>query len=521
LAGKILRRTLIVVGCIVVLFVAAATVLTLTERGRLRGYLSTALSERFHSDVEIHDISVYVYPRVYLVAHGISLRLHGRTDVPPLLTMQTLTVSADLPELLAKTKHVARVNIEGLNITVPPRPLVKNEEPKPPKKPITLPLVIDEITAEDAKLVTLPRDANKEPHEWDIHHLVMEAFSFEQAAHFHATLTNPKPIGEIDSSGEFGPWDAEDPGETPVEGTFSFSNADLSSLKGLGGILSSKGKYDGVLDNLNVEGDTDTPDFSLDVSGNPVHLTTHYVAVVDGTNGDTHLKPVIAHFLHTTVEANGDIIGIRGIAGKDIELDSVVRDGRVEDLLRLVMKSDTPTMTGRVSLTAKISLPPHPGEKVFDRLGLDGRFGVSGGHFTSDVVQGRVDTLSRKGQGEPKNEEIEDVISNLRGNFILKDRQATFSDLAFDVRGASVQLSGTYDMANETLDFHGHLLMKAKISQMTTGVKSFFLKAVDPFFSKNGGTDLPIKITGTRAHPTFGLDRGHGEEKKREQNGKG
>jgi len=279
--------------------------------------------------------------------------------------------------------------------------------------------------------------------------------------------------------------------------------------------LSSKGKYSGVLDSLNVEGDTDTPDFSLDVSGNPVHLTTHYVAVVDGTNGDTTLKPVVAHFLHTTVEASGDIAGIRGKPGKDIELDSVVRDGRIEDLLELVMKGDKPVMTGRVSLTAKISLPPVADVKIIERLDLDGKFGVTGGHFTSDVVQGRVDSLSRRAQGQPKNEEIDDVISNLRAQFVLKNRRATFSDLEFDVQGARLQLAGTYDLGAETLDFHGHLVMNAKLSQMTTGAKSFFLKAVDPFFSKHGQTDLPIRITGTRSHPEFGLDRGHGNDSKK------
>jgi hypothetical protein len=42
-----------------------------------------------------------------------------------------------------------------------------------------------------------------------------------------------------------------------------------------------------------------------------------------------------------------------------------------------------------------------------------------------------------------------------------------------------------------------------------TGWKRFVLKPVDPFFSKPGaGTLLPIKITGNRAHPQFGLDRG-------------
>jgi hypothetical protein len=40
-------------------------------------------------------------------------------------------------------------------------------------------------------------------------------------------------------------------------------------------------------------------------------------------------------------------------------------------------------------------------------------------------------------------------------------------------------------------------------------VKSFFLKAVDPFVKgKNAGTVLPIRITGTTENPSFGLDHG-------------
>jgi hypothetical protein len=49
---------------------------------------------------------------------------------------------------------------------------------------------------------------------------------------------------------------------------------------------------------------------------------------------------------------------------------------------------------------------------------------------------------------------------------------------------------------------------------MTTGFKSILLKPVDPLFSKNGaGTELPVKITGTKSEPHFGLDFGHHEAK--------
>ena len=57
-------------------------------------------------------------------------------------------------------------------------------------------------------------------------------------------------------------------------------------------------------------------------------------------------------------------------------------------------------------------------------------------------------------------------------------------------------------------------MMKAKLSQTTTGAKSFFLKAIDPFFKgKNAGTVLAIKITGTKDSPPVGLDRGGASNK--------
>jgi hypothetical protein len=58
------------------------------------------------------------------------------------------------------------------------------------------------------------------------------------------------------------------------------------------------------------------------------------------------------------------------------------------------------------------------------------------------------------------------------------------------------------------LHFDGTLRMKATLSEAAGGgVKSFFLKAVDPFFRKrNAGAVLPIKVRGTRSDPKFGLD---------------
>jgi len=73
-----------------------------------------------------------------------------------------------------------------------------------------------------------------------------------------------------------------------------------------------------------------------------------------------------------------------------------------------------------------------------------------------------------------------------------------------------VRLAGSYDLVPETINFTGTLVTDAKVSQMTTGFKSKLLRIVDPLFEKRGGggTEIPLKISGSRKNPSFGLDKG-------------
>jgi hypothetical protein len=460
----------------------------------------------------MQEIEVSVFPRISLVASGVVLRQKGRTDVPPLIQISKLTLAINIGGLLLKPRRITAVHLDGLQIHVPPRPQVRQEK-RPPterKKPVSV--VIGEVTSADATIELAPNKPGKLPLTLQVHSLVMHSFSFEDPAPFKAMLTNPKPFGEIATEGQFGPWEAADPGETPVSGAFHFSHADMATIRGLSGFLDSKGKYAGVLREISVEGDTDIPDFALISSGKPVHLTTHYLALIDGTNGDTELKSVHAHFLNSTVDASGLVAGAVGMRGRHVTLDAMINDARVEDMIYLVANMDKPIMTGPVTMRSKIDIPPGD-STVLDRLILDGQFGVQGAHFADSGTQGKIDALSRGGQGQPKNENIENVLSNLRGHLVVKDGRATFSTLTFKVTGASVDLRGSYDLKGQQLDFHGNLLLDGKLSQMTTGANSFLLRLADPFFKKTGGgTSLPIKITGSRSHPSFGMDLQHKSE---------
>ena len=137
-------------------------------------------------------------------------------------------------------------------------------------------------------------------------------------------------------------------------------------------------------------------------------------------------------------------------------------------------------------------------------------------HFTNEKVQGRLDSLSLRSQGKPKQaqeHEGEDVPVDLQGVFTLKDGLLSFSLLHFLIPGTHVDMTGDYSLDGQKFDFRGKARLDAKVSQMTTGWKSILLKPVDPFFSKDGaGTEVPIRITGTESEPHFGLDFGHKDE---------
>ena len=76
-----------------------------------------------------------------------------------------------------------------------------------------------------------------------------------------------------------------------------------------------------------------------------------------------------------------------------------------------------------------------------------------------------------------------------------------------------MNLTGVYSLDGNQFDFHGKARMDAKLSHMVTGWKSILLKPADPFFSKNGaGTEIPVKVTGTKSEPHFGADFGHKDE---------
>jgi hypothetical protein len=463
--------------------------------------------ERFRADVRLgkFDISV-LFPLLTITGGDVVLTKSRGSGPATLISVKEFSVHANLYGFLRTPAHIDNLELVGMEILVPPRgeKTAKQEFPRKEKYPV----ILDRLSCNDCALRIMSRKPGREPLEFLIHKLNMHDAGLGRSAPYRASLTNAKPKGEIATEGRFGPWNPDEPSLTPLSGSYTFTHADLDPFPGIAGTLESQGRFQGVLGYIEADGETAMPDFALDVSGHPMPLHTQFHATIDGTSGDTFLNPVHARLAHSTIVAKGGIYGLPGKKGKAVVLDVVVNPGKLEDLLWLGVKANRPPMNGNISFHTELDIPPGAGS-ISDRLKLNGRFVTTSAEPTNPEFQEKLKAFSRRAQGKPKDEEAGEDTFDLKGRFILNRGIASFPALNFSIPGAKLDLSGRYALRSENIDFTGHLFLKAKLSQTTTGWKSLMLKAVDPFFKgKNAGAVLPIKITGTREHPDFKLSLG-------------
>ena len=479
--------------------------------------VTETLADRLDAEVEFGGLTLHVFPTLYAEGNDLTIRHRGRTDVPPLVTIKSFTMRTSL--LSAWRRHVEHVRLEGLDIQIPPDDDQDDDAPRP--VPTSGPhlfkgpqVVVDRLVADEARLVIIPRDRSRLHRTWAMHRLRVRNVGIDTAMPFDATVTNAVPPGEIVTQGSFGPWHRDDPGHTPLEGAFTFERADLGVFKGISGILASTGTYTGELETIHAIGDADIPDFKVDVGARPVPLHVSYDAVIDGTNGDTRLERVDAAFLNTSLTAKGGVFDVEGVKGRDVRLAVVIDRGRREDVMGLAVSSPRPPMTGGLRLQANFVIPA--GEmNVVDKMRLEGRFSIDGGRFTEPAIQQKINEMSMRASGKLAKAKTPAaapppalVASDFQGRFKLADGVLQIPQLVFGIPGAGVKLHGSYALRPQTIAFSGDLYMDAKISQTVTGWKSMVLKVADPLFRQNGKTVVPIKISGTRSAPTFGMDVG-------------
>jgi len=507
----------------------------------LRAAIVKQLEEHFHARVELDSFHVSLVNGLWAEGKGLRIwppaQVEGvtvpgpnaasapeppiRPLIQPLIQIDEFRFHAPLRYRPGEPVKISVVELKGLSVDVPPKSHFAHGAPAAhagENGSLLLRFAVDSIQCNDAHLTVETGKPGKLPLEFAIAHLKLANVSANGAMHFDAELTNPKPPGTILTAGNLGPWVVNDPGETPLNGSYRFEHADLGVFKGIAGILESTGKYEGVLRDLVVDGETDTPDFRLTKFGTAVPLHTEFHAHVDGINGDTWLQPVHATLGRSHFTCEGKVVRVppgtapNGTAtpgGHEIALNVTVNGGRMEDFLRLTSKSGTPLLTGTLALKTTLEIPPGTAP-VDERLKLNGKFTLEDAQFTSAKIQSKVDELSLRGQGRPeeaRHGEGGDVRSAIASDFTMANAVITLPDLKYTVPGAEIDLKGTYGVQGGLLNFTGTAKTQATVSEMVGGWKGELLKPADRYFKKDGaGTEVPVHVNGTCKDPKFGID---------------
>ena len=496
--GLLQRRLILWIGAGIVAACCGILLAAYTFRPLLKSAIQARavamLRSEFASDVRFQQFDVSFSPRINIVLRGV---LIGNDTAHPLIQVTTANAESNL---LAPW-HIRMLVIDGLSLHIPTAGLPAVAPAKP-----AWTVSIDEMKADHARVEVLPASSDTTPLHFALDNLRVKNFNPSHAAEFSAMVVSSNPSAAIQASGRLGPWNALQPSLTPLQGTFSLSRCDLATLPGLKGTLSSQGRFQGVLRRIEIAGDANAAQFGLSSSGRSEPWHASFQAALDASDGSASIERMTGVLQTSTFTASGVAHEVQDDRRRDIALDFSVPQGRLEDIVPLAVKSAASPVSGEFHVQGKLEILP--GEQdILNRLRLDAGFTAPNARFSSLDLRERLRTASRKAEGHPNDAAAGSSIASVQGHVRLDNGVARFSDLAFDLDGASARLNGSYQLANERLDLHGEVTIEAKLSQTATGAKAFFLKAAQPFFrSKSAGARIPIKVTGTRSDPQFAVD---------------
>lgn len=452
--------------------------------------------------VEIKSFRPIYFPYAGYVAEGVTFRRQLAPGAPaqPFITVKRLTVRASYFGLFRKPHRLSTVLAEGLHMVIPGGGINLSSQSSGKFDPVS----IAELRFEQAVLDIATSSHEPGPLTFTVHSARFLNVASGSTVAFSSSVHIPEPPAEVETKGWVGPW-RNDHGtvrNTPLSGSYVLRDGNLGHYQSLMGVFSSEGEFTGTLAGLNVKGSTASPDFGARESKHHVRLHTRFAGSVDLRNGDVNLPSLQAELGKTALNATAKVAG----SPKTVGLNVIRGKGEVEDLVLLFSDAPRSSIVGPIIFSAATALPP--GDAPFtQRVRLEGKFDIDRAHFTSTQTQQGVDKLSAESKGEHSQiAEDNDAVSDLDGRVVLEKGVGRFSEITFSVPGATANMAGTYSFLNQQVKFDGKMRMRATLSQATTGVKSVFLKVLDPFYKKKGaGAELPVKMQGPYGNTHFSV----------------
>lgn len=457
------------------------------------------------SQIKIDHYRRTYFPHPGFVASGLILRRNSAPDLPPVGTAQELIVQGEWNDLVRLRHRVVLVQVEGLHVVIPPVGSKANHEDFPPgsSEDFAGPTTgVENFVLHNAQLDILRTNGGR--YTYPIKQLIIRNYIRGRKITYEVDMEDAMPAGHIVSSGSFGPLLPKALGATPLDGKFIFSQVALKDFGGIRGVLTSSGRFHGVIAGIEAQATTETPQFAVG-NGRPTKIDTTSQMTINGLNGDVVLQQVEAKLGATTVQAQGRVVALAKDTPKVTDIDLKVSGGRVEDLLRPFLQSGPP-MVGGVALHAHAHVAPvAPGVGFLERLTLAGAFDVPAERLTKRSTEEKLSAFSERARGGNMNTKQvvqagdgeADVVSSLQGPVSIRKGVATTEGLTFAVPGAEAKLNGWYDLKTTEVHLLGVVKMEAGLSHVTTGFKSLLLTPLNPFFKgKKSGAVIPIAITG-------------------------
>ena len=112
---------LVALAAIVVAIIIGVALSTIPIRSdTLKDKVIALLSDQLESEVTIESLEGRVFPRVSVSGRGVAIRHKGRTDVPPLITIEEFEIRGSLRDLMQQPRHVSeRCGCSGLHVHDP------------------------------------------------------------------------------------------------------------------------------------------------------------------------------------------------------------------------------------------------------------------------------------------------------------------------------------------------------------------------------------------------------------------
>lgn len=455
------------------------------------------LNKVFASQIKMDHYHRTYFPNPGFVATGLTLRRNSAPDVPPIGSASNLVVQGRWTDLLLFRHRVRMVEVEGLHIVLPAKGSRAQREDFPPGSSADFsgpPTIVEQLNIHGAVLDIMRTDGNR--YTFPIHQLIIRDLRQGQTVGYTLDMQNAKPISHIQAEGTFGPLIPNNLGDTPVSGSFTFSAANLADIHGISGTLTAGGRFHGTLAAIEADSVSRVPNFAVG-KGKPTSVEASAHGTINGLNANIVLHTVELQTGATTVRAHGSIIG----SPKVTNLDVAVTNGRAQELLRPFLHDEAP-VTGAVWLRSHVYLAPaKEGRKFLQRLRMDGDFDIPAQRLTNQPTEQKLSAFSQRAQNPKIPKDEADVLSSLKGRAEIQNGIVSTENLSFQMPGASVDLTGTFNLLGGDVHMLGDLHMQSDISHVTTGFKSVLLKPLSPFFRKDhAGAVVPIAITGSPHH---------------------